>query len=123
MTVAATPFATPSRGAPPDLGPNTEAVLQIIRRIGSVLRPKAIILFGSRARGEAHAESDVDLLVVWRDENPPALRSAEVRRAIGRQPLPMDVAVVTPSEFERLRSRKAHIVGIASREGIVVDGA
>ena len=106
-----------------DFGPNTEDVLRIIRRIGSVLSPKTIILFGSRARGEARSDSDVDPLVVWRDENPPAFRSAEVRRAIGRQALPMDVAVVTPSEFDSLRNRKAHIVGIAAREGIVVHGA
>ena len=104
-------------------GPNTEDVLLIIRRIASALTPKAIILFGSRARGEARADSDVDLLVVWRDENPPVFRAAEVRRAIGRQSLPMDVAVVTPSEFEHFRARKAHIVGIAAREGIVVHGA
>ena len=106
-----------------DFGPNTEDVLQIIRRIASALTPKAIILFGSRARGEARPDSDVDLLVVWRDENPPAYRAAGVRRAIGRQSLPMDVAVVTPSEFDHLRTRKAHIVGIAAREGIVVHGA
>ena len=109
--------------APPDFGPNTDDVLRIIRKIGSALSPKAIILFGSRARGEARPDSDVDLLVVWRDETPPAFRSAEVRRAIGRQGLPMDVAVVTPSEFDRLRNRKAHIVGIAAREGILVHGA
>lgn len=106
-----------------DFGPNSEDVLVIIRRIVSALTPKAIILFGSRARGDARADSDVDLLVVWRDEHPPAFRSAEVRRAIGRQALPMDVAVVTPHEFDDLRTRKAHIVGIAAREGIVVYGA
>ena len=106
-----------------DFGPNTEDVLLIIRRMVSALTPKAIILFGSRARGEARADSDVDLLVVWRDENPPAFRAAEVRRGIGRQSLPMDVAVVTPREFDSLRARRAHIVGIAAREGIFVHGA
>ena len=61
--------------------------------------------------------------VVWRDEEPPAFRSAAVRRAIGHQPLPLDIAVVTPSEFEQFRMRPAHIVGIASREGVIVHAA
>ena len=33
------------------------------RRIATQFNPDRIILFGSRARGRAHADSDVDLLV------------------------------------------------------------
>jgi predicted nucleotidyltransferase len=106
-----------------DFGPGSDDVRLIISRIAKAVSPSAILLFGSRARGEASAESDVDILVVWRDEEPPVFRSAAVRRAIGHQPLPLDIAVVTPSEFERFRVRPAHIVGVASREGVVVHAA
>jgi len=33
-------------------------------------RPRRVILFGSRARGEAGPDSDVDLLVVVDDDTP-----------------------------------------------------
>ena len=35
------------------------------------LRPQRIILFGSRARGDAREDSDIDLLVVVDDDLPP----------------------------------------------------
>jgi len=106
-----------------DFGPGSDDVRLIISRIAKAVSPRAILLFGSRVRGEANAESDVDILVVWRDEEPPTFRSAAVRRAIGHQPLPLDIAVVTPSEFEQFKARPAHIVGIASREGVIVHAA
>lgn len=37
---------------------------QMVETIVGEVAPETIILFGSRARGEAHADSDVDLLVV-----------------------------------------------------------
>jgi predicted nucleotidyltransferase len=44
------------------------AALTFLRdRLVAALKPRAIWLFGSRARGQAHAESDFDLLVVLPD--------------------------------------------------------
>jgi predicted nucleotidyltransferase len=34
-------------------------------------KPQRVILFGSRARGEARRDSDIDLLVVVDDDAPP----------------------------------------------------
>ena len=34
-------------------------------------KPQRVILFGSRARGEAKRDSDIDLLVVVDDDTPP----------------------------------------------------
>jgi hypothetical protein len=36
---------------------------------------------------------------------------------------PLDIAVVTPQEYERFRYRRAHIVAIADREGRVLHAA
>ena len=103
----------------------TEADLlrEITGRIVTALEPKQLILFGSRARGEGRSDSDVDLLVVWKDEMPPRERSAAVRRALRGVSASFDIAVVTPLEFERLRCRKANIVGVAAREGRVLHAA
>jgi hypothetical protein len=46
--------------------------------------------------GTARKESDHDLLIVWRDENPPRARAATVRQALLDLGFPMDVAVMTP---------------------------
>jgi predicted nucleotidyltransferase len=48
---------------PKALPPNLSAVLR------SRFQPKAVYLFGSRARGDARPDSDWDVLVVVRDEN------------------------------------------------------
>jgi predicted nucleotidyltransferase len=46
------------------------------------------VLFGSWARDDAHAHSDVDLAIAWRREAPPLGRElalqAELERALGR---------------------------------------
>jgi predicted nucleotidyltransferase len=95
----------------------------LVERIVNGLRPKAVVLFGSHARGEARAHSDVDLLVVWHDEAPPWPRGAAVREAIGRAGIPLDILVVTPSEFERLRRDPFHVIATAVREGKVLFAA
>jgi len=100
-----------------------ELLSEITGRIVAALEPRQLILFGSRARGEGRNDSDVDLLVVWKDEMPPPERSAAVRRVLRGIPASFDIAVVTPSEFDRLRSRRSSIVGVAAREGRVLHAA
>ena len=70
----------------------TELLQEITRRIVEAWAPKQLLLFGSRARGDARPDSDVDLLVVWKDENPPRERSAAVRRALRGIPASFDIA-------------------------------
>jgi predicted nucleotidyltransferase len=104
--------------------PVQEQVLQeIARRLISRFTPRRILLYGSRATGTARPDSDYDLLIVWRDEDPPAARAATVRRALLDLGTPLDIAVVTPREYERYRNRRVHIVAIADREGRVLYAA
>jgi uncharacterized protein len=101
-----------------------EVVLsQIVERLVRAIEPRRILLFGSRSTGESRTESDFDLLVVWRDENPPAFRSAEVRKVLSGIRVSLDITVVTLSELERFRDRRFHIVGIAAAEGRVLHAA
>lgn len=51
-----------------DLTPNEDQALgELRRRLIELFQTEAIVLFGSRARGEADGESDVDLLILTRD--------------------------------------------------------
>jgi uncharacterized protein len=106
---------------------NTEDVdcriREIVGQIVAEFSPSMVLLFGSRARGEARPDSDVDLIVVWKDEHPPRNRSAAVRLALGHVGFPMDLAVVTPSEFEKFRGWRGHFLHSAAREGVVLHAA
>ena len=100
-----------------------EVLREIVLRLTSQFAPRKILLYGSRAAGTARSDSDYDLLVVWRDEDPPAARSATVRQVLSDLKTPLDVAVVTPREYERFRNRRVHIVAVADREGRVLHAA
>jgi len=64
-------------------------------------RPEKIILFGSAARGEAHPDSDIDLLII-KKETPyfGADRIRELSRLIERN-IAVDFLVYRPEEWEQ----------------------
>lgn len=70
------------------------------RRIGEEFHPERVILFGSYARAEATADSDVDLLVIMPFEGPAAIKAAEVLLRIDPK-VPADVLVRTPQMVRR----------------------
>ncbi len=63
-------------------------------------KPERVVLFGSRARGGAGADSDVDLLVVMRHAGPSAKQAARIRQRI-RPGFPLDLIVRTPGKLRR----------------------
>ncbi len=95
-------------------------VATMVARIADEFEPDRIVLFGSRARDEATASSDVDLLVVMPDGTDRREAAIAMRVAVGDLPLAKDIIVTTPDEI----ARRAHIVGTllraALREGKVV---
>jgi len=100
----------------------TEEVIQeIVRRFVSVADPRQIVLFGSWARGDARADSDVDMLVVedgpFNAQN--SRRDAAVRldRALRGLAVPVDILVFTPEEVEKWRRSINHVVFDALHEG------
>jgi len=61
--------------------------------------PARVLLFGSRARGEAAPDSDVDL-VVMREVEDRFAESARLARLAGELQLPADVIVVSEAQAE-----------------------
>ena len=79
-----------------------------------------MIFFGSMAMGEAHKESDIDLIIVS-----PSFREVSFwKRAIGLHDYwdldyPVDFLCFTPEEFEK-KSRGVTIISEAIKEGIEI---
>ncbi len=97
---------------------------QMARVIVDEVEPKSIILFGSRGRGDARPDSDVDLLVIEREPFG-KLRSrrreaALLWRALARFPVPKDILVYSQEEAAEWNDSPGHIVAQALREGRVL---
>ena len=96
---------------------DTGIIAEIIRRIVRVVDPMKVILFGSRARGDARPDSDFDLLVVRESDNPRHERSAPIYAALADVPVEVEVMVYTPAEIEEWQEVPQAFVTTAIREG------
>ena len=97
-----------------------ERIEEAARRIRAAAPGAQVILFGSRARGEARADSDVDLLVVEATVEDSSREEVRLRRALRGLGLFADIVVVTAAQASRLRDEPSSIVGVAFTEGRVL---
>jgi uncharacterized protein len=102
-------------------GPLLQQMVEVIVREAN---PESIILFGSRARGEAGPESDVDLLIVERE--PFGAGRSRIREAtrlymaLRYIPVSKDLLLYSRDEFDHWKTSLNHVVGRAYREGRVL---
>jgi uncharacterized protein len=90
---------------------------RVVRRIAERIDPLAIYLFGSRARGDADADSDYDLLVVVSDDAPQERLWDRVWEAAKSRRIAANPMIRLKSDFALYR----HEVGSLSYE-VEVDG-
>jgi predicted nucleotidyltransferase len=81
-----------------------------------------IILFGSQARGDADAGSDIDLLVVEAEVTDRRAEMVRLRRLLRELPAAFDVLVYTQEEVERWGKEPGSAVYWALKEGKVLHG-
>jgi predicted nucleotidyltransferase len=96
----------------------------VIDRLVVALAPERVNVFGSRARGAATEQSDIDLLVIVpHSELPPHQRAQRAYQAVGAHLLPMDIIVMTRDELSRRRRVVSSLPATVAREGRVLYAA
>jgi predicted nucleotidyltransferase len=99
---------------------------ELVDRITASEKIDKVLLFGSEARGDAGAESDIDLLVVldmdtvpnsYKERNNNYLRISRSIREIERHH-PIDLLVYTKPEFEMITSGGSVFIRSILREAI-----
>jgi predicted nucleotidyltransferase len=93
---------------------------EIVRRIVDTIHPHKIVLFGSRARGDARPESDIDLLVIADSAEPRHRRSVPLYGALSDILVPMDILVRSQQEVDEWSGVRQAFVTTALREGKVL---
>ena len=113
-------------GPAPDLGPGIDPQRsgEALARLCAEPDVQAVIAFGSRARGQARPDSDLDLAVIVRQlQLTPAEKMACWRRfrgALGFLGVGVDLVVAGAADADRLSASRWHVFGDVAREGRVL---
>lgn len=91
------------------------------RRLAAAAQsPARVVLFGSRARGGARADSDLDFLVIEAHVESKLDEMVRLRDALPPLGVPVDVVVVSEEEATRRQRVPSTLVHRALREGRVL---
>lgn len=99
---------------------DNQMMSDIVDRIVRRSDPDKIILFGSRARGAARPDSDMDLLVIADSDLPRSRRAVPLYDALSDMPIAMDIVVYRSSEVQDWSQVAEAFITTAVREGTVL---
>jgi len=90
------------------------------RKIEKKYNIDKMILFGSRAEGRIHKNSDVDLILIGKFKGKTNLQRAPPLYIEWNLDLPVDFLCYTPTEFRKL-SKMISIVNESLKKGIIIE--
>ena len=100
------------------------AARAVVEATVSAVNPDQVILFGSRARGDAQEDSDIDLLVIMPEPFTTAHsrqgQLRRIRRALHGCRLPVDILLYSRDEVAAWADSPNHVIGRSLREGVAV---
>jgi len=99
---------------------NDPVLSNITRKIVDRFRPRRIVLFGSRARGDAGPDSDYDIMVEMDSPLSMPERAMAIDRLFGLRDWSMDVFVFTPEEVAELRGKVGTLLNAIESDGVAV---
>ncbi len=99
-----------------------DQIKQIVDTIIRHIQPERIVLFGSYADGSAHADSDIDLLIVVKDSDQPKHHRARAIRKLLWDVIsaPKDILVYTRQEIDDWKQVDAAFVTSILKTGQVL---
>ena len=95
---------------------------KLVDDVVKCVNPLRIILFGSAARGDQGAHSDIDLLVVVPEGVHRRRTAQKLYREITGLGVPFDIVVATPNDLERHKGNIGLIYKSALTEGKEIYG-
>lgn len=113
MSDEVTVFRKPARYTLEDLRRRVRAPLED-------LEAERAVVFGSYARGTADGYSDLDLVVVLDTALPFTERGLLLPEVLDALPLPVEVRVLSPEEYERGMAEGIGIFDAIAREGVTL---
>jgi len=102
------------------LDPNQRRQIQTLIR-GAVPCVREVLLFGSQARGDAHADSDVDLLLLVPNGEDRLATAIAARRSLWGLGLGFDIVVLGLDEWQRLRASRGYFDRQMTQEAVPLD--
>ncbi|MBF0551330.1 MAG: nucleotidyltransferase domain-containing protein [Deltaproteobacteria bacterium] len=104
---------------PASIRQEDQLVGSVVQRIAEAIKPEQIILFGSRAKGMAGLESDIDLVVVY--SGPKSKREIEldIYRLFRHPTFSLDVFIMTPQELDNTKRIANSLAREAVENGVV----
>ncbi len=100
-----------------------DKIKTIVQRVTESYDPKAIIVFGSVAKGNSSEDSDLDIAIIMDSNLSEHERNVKIRVCIGAIGMPLDLLVFTPEEIEAEKADELSIVSEILRTGEVVYGS
>ena len=94
-----------------------EFIDRITERVLQAADPVRVILFGSRARGNAGTDSDYDLMVVERNVADRMTEMVRLSRRLRSLGIPIDLIVVSAGAFEYWKDTPGNVYYEAATEG------
>lgn len=102
---------------------DTQAIIhQAVGRLAADPLPQRIILFGSQARGDADAGSNIDLLVIEAEVPNRGAEMVRLRRLLSPLPAAFDLMVYSQHEVEHWGKESGSALYWALKEGKVLHG-
>ena len=97
-----------------------KTIKTIIKAIADNFPVEKIILFGSYANGYATVDSDLDLFVIMKTNQPKHKRAVPLYLFFQHTPCAMDIIVYTPEEVAMWNGTVNHIITDVHKTGKVV---
>ncbi len=100
-----------------------KTIMEAVELLRNASNPVRIILFGSYARGDMKATSDLDFLVVEKEIKARRMETVRLRDVLSPLRIPVDLVVVSEKSYNEWKDAPGTVIYEATIEGKVVYGA